>query len=81
MKDFCKLYKEPSKKPNDASQFRFGIYENSGGQRWIDGSWSKSYGDYQANQRNARVKAAQKAFLEAKINTSPSSVADWKLVG
>ena len=36
-----------------------GVYKGPDGQQWIDGSWTRSYGKYNTNDRNMRVQAAQ----------------------
>jgi hypothetical protein len=79
--DFGHLYTAPSNKLKEAEQTKFGVYQDLDGQLWIDGSWLKDYGDYQANQRNSRVEAAQTAFPTALLHNSPYACHDWKLIG
>ncbi|KIW21984.1 uncharacterized protein PV07_12616 [Cladophialophora immunda] len=57
-----------------------GVYQGPDGQNWIDGSWTRSYGEYNKEDRNKRVQQAQQEYPGAKIHADPYAC-NFKLIG
>lgn len=96
IQDFMTTYNDSTDSGSTYSKgSQFGVYENSDGQLWIDGSWVKGYGEFKVKDRNRRVEfkvkdrnrrveaagqAAGQAFPNAKIHSSPYCLSGWKLL-